>query len=382
LADQTQATATVSNDELLYYRQLCQDLKVEPEDQTYLQYSANGIRGIHVTQAVDAGETLIKIPLTNSMCLRDDTSPIQITDDPNNNKWAARLAAAFLEKQASRTRSFEMYCKLLPDPDLLAASLPVHWNSDVLTMASSTALELQIDTAFFSRAQAIEDVVMGLQGKYDKQQVKYALDLVQTRSCRLTIEDGRDVRCLIPVFDMINHDVNPNAEFVLQHGYVIVRALSPLKENDQILIDYGASARPAYKCLASYGFVPKFEAEDESALAEVYLDGVRYEVGPQSIPEAMVTAMMIDDPHHVPEEVELTPEIAIRLARRLADVAFQLLLDPLEDDKDDETPSEILGLQLAKSLRWYQHRVLNACSTGLSNWAIEQRQEEARSLNP
>ena len=184
---------------------------------------------------------------------------------------------------------------------------------------------------------------------------------------------GQDIRCLIPVFDMINHSNNPNAEFLLQNGSLVVRALHNLETGEQIVIDYGTSARPASRCLASYGFVPDFSPEDDSATAEVYLDGVRYDVGPSSIPEGMVIALMNDDPHNLPEEAVLTPDIAIRLARRLADVSFQLLLDPLEPEQDDDTATALLSNHLAKSMRWYQHRVLSSCSTGLREWALEEQ---------
>jgi hypothetical protein len=194
------------------------------------------------------------------------------------------------------------------------------------------------------------------------------------------LDDDRDVRCVVPIFDMINHSNNPNAEFLLQNDALVVKALSSLEIGEQILIDYGASARPAAKCLASYGFIPEYSSDDDSATAEVYLDGVRYEVGPSSIPEDMVTALMIDDPHSFLDEAVLTPEIAIRLARRLADVSLQLLLDPVGDEQDDATATNLLSIHLAKSLRSYQHRVLNSCSLGLEDWAVEQQAKQEVAL--
>jgi hypothetical protein len=150
--------------------------------------------------------------------------------------------------------------------------------------------------------------------------------------------------------------------------------LSNLDAGDQVLIDYGESTRPPHKCLSSYGFVPTItngeQVDDDRVLAEVNIDGVRYEVGPTSIPEAMIEAMVPST-----EEVMLTPEIATHLARRLSDEAFHLVLNRLEvKESVPEAPHEILSSKLAASLRWNQHRILLACSLGLSDWAVDNQE--------
>jgi hypothetical protein len=352
------------------YEQLCQLLEVFPVNGTFLHTSLNGIRGVHVATPVARGDVLLGIPLSDA-CIRDDESTISTY----NNNWAARLASAFLQKQSSADQVFELFSNLLPEPELLTATLPVYWPSDVLTSAGSTSLEVQVDSAYFARAQAVEDILADVDDStFTNQQVEYALDIVQTRSCRLKF-DGRDVRCLVPIFDLINHHGTPNAEYSLRGNSLVVTALSDLKEGEPILIDYGDAARPAYKCLASYGFVPEFDEDDESATAEVYMNGVRYEVGRSSIPEAMVAALTMDDPQNVvPDDIVLTPELAIRLAGRLADASFQLLLDPLADAQINEQTARNPSLRLAKEMRWHQHRVLSSCSRGLKDWAAVQQQ--------
>jgi hypothetical protein len=161
---------------------------------------------------------------------------------------------------------------------------------------------------------------------------------VQTRTCRVS----GNRRLLAPVYDCLNHDGSTaNAGFELQGDRLVVRALVDLQEGQEVLIDYGESARPAWKCLTSYGFVPSFpppgESDDDEkedyALAEVYMNGIRYEVGPSFI-AATLDSSIVEDANMVgyrPEDdgsVDLAPDLAIRLERRLSQVAYQLLVDP------------------------------------------------------
>jgi len=134
--------------------------------------------------------------------------------------------------------------------------------------------------------------------------------------------------------------------------------------------------------LASYGFVPKYKqgcADGDHHVAEVYMDGVRYEVGPTTIPQDMVVAMsdkihprFEDEPPD--PEITLTPHVAIRLAKRISDAAFEMLLHSVEDP-DSQSAEEIISSQLAASLRWNQHRILVACSLGLRDYAVGEQSQ-------
>lgn len=489
----------------LLFQQLCREAGVVPADALRLDVSTaspssppassksvedggkesqmeldGAVRGVFVNSAVRAGDDVVKIPL--SSCLRDDEPPLwhdcaasaleeeeeQKEDRPcmiagsyNPSDWATRLAASLLHEQLTRRfsktneldeakKSTSLWLRLLPDPDWLRSSLPVHWSSSVLRSACCTSLELAVDASYFSRAEAVQDLTISLlssscpwgaalRDKVTHEQLRRmcedALDVVQTRSCRASIDvssnnvvvsdadfhEGvettvarRDVtsplRILAPVFDMINHSNRPTAEFCVRYGddgtsesgYLVVRALRDMVPGDQVLIDYGPSARPAYRCLASYGFVPVLQEDEddddidaeEEDVAEVYIDGSRYEVTRSTVPEDIVLAMTASPSSSVfvgtgfsplavregEDSVRLTPDIAIRLATRLSDVAYQLLLNPLnfpaDDDINDddieggELPNDVLSARLAASLRWNQHRILLACALRLRDWAV------------
>ena len=85
---------------------------------------------------------------------------------------------------------------------------------------------------------------------------------------------GPPLRVVAPVFDFINHGgrARANAIFGVEDGRtfdlggarLVVRATREIARGEEVLVDYGGSARPQWRCLASYGFVPSGEAEAEA----------------------------------------------------------------------------------------------------------------------
>jgi hypothetical protein len=86
------------------YVNLCRELGID--DTTRLDTSADGIRGVFLNRAVQAGSTILQIPLNK--CIRDDVAPashstdgIEFDTSESYCGWATRLAAAYLDKQIS-----------------------------------------------------------------------------------------------------------------------------------------------------------------------------------------------------------------------------------------------------------------------------------------
>ena len=415
-------------------------LEAEPKNLLRFQNEeGTNVRGMYPNRSIESGEVVLKIPVES--CLVDGQSPSWlddfVKDDPD--RWATRLAASWIDmhlsdkvdttERSQLQEGHRVWCSLLPDAEFLRASLPVHWPEATVLDARSTALELAVDSAFFTRAEAVNDLVQGIQSspyaehleeetdaatnKRLNELAHHALDLVQTRSCRL--EDGSDDprRAMAPIFDFLNHGsrntASANAFFSLEEdeassettrGYVVVRAMRDISQDEEVKIDYGASARPAWKCLLSYGFVPRYQrtvedAEEGENLAEVYMKGVRYEVADDSVPLDMVAnanprPWSDEEDDELPEnDTVLTPDIALRIAERLSDAAFYLLLEPEqimgetddsneeEEEDSDSTPFEVISTQLAASLRWSQHRILLTCAAGLTHFAKEMEKEES-----
>ena len=466
--------------------QLYNLLQAEPKDLIRFEdEGSSGVRGMYLNHSVKNGEIILKLPL--SSCLTDDRPPSWLHDEVKNDphRWATRLAASWADlhlknKLAAGGKNSDndddnndndnsqqvdeghaVWSSLLPDPEYLRASLPVHWPETTVLNARSTALELAVDSAFFARAEAVDDLFRGFQrspyaeifSNNDDDDSKdgmdmdmdmsmnelahHALDMIQTRSCRLEEKHALDDddnenrveyrRVLAPIFDFINHGSqnaatgSANAYFALEEEeqqstessssssniekYLVVRSMKDISQDEEVKMDYGGSARPAWKCLLSYGFVPEYKRTMDNAdggenLAEVYMKGVRYEVSDDSVPIDMVADatplqwlededdQQTNDTNATPPELVLTPDIALRIAERIADAAYYLLLEPEQilDDSDSKevppTPFEVISKQLAASLRWSQHRILLTCAAGLTQFAKENSKEEESTCHP
>ena len=396
-----------------------------------IESTSDGERGLYLNEFVEKDTVMLTIPMNS--CLTDKEPPSWFSDNVDKeatcspSSWATRLAAALIdlqlrEKQGDIEKEHSLWLRSLPDPEFLKASLPVHWPETTLQNARSTALEIAADSAFFARGEAIDDLLSALEenplteGLTKEEMIttcQNALDIVQTRCFRLesTLDNcplGPPVRVLAPGFDFINHgstacsgEAGSNVQLGLEgHDLedlnIIIRTTKDLRKDAELLIDYGDSARPAWKCLLNYGFVPHYRRipapgdeasseDDNENLAEVYMDGKRYDVGPYTIPIEMVAAAKassytISDINEIRNdelEIELTAEVALRIARRISDVAYLLLLEPEEDLYDDHpavspTKFQVISNRLAASLRWSQHRILLACAAGLRQFATEE----------
>ena len=153
-----------------------------------------------------------------------------------------------------------------------------------------------------------------------------------------------------------------------------------------VLIDYGDSARPAWRCLTSYGFVPEYnidleidtdeEEQNVEHVAELWMNGQRFEVDPHSVPFDLVEvaaaqALLDQEDDEVEEEEEednlLTPYVARAIAKRATEAAFNLITEPemVDSEEDWDSPELVHAASLAGLLRWSQHKVLLAFADNL-----------------
>ena len=424
---------------------LCRSLGATPEGQLNLR-SSKGERGIFLNRGVDNDDVILRIPINS--CVRDDTPPhwydqghddgIDEKSHPYNpSKWAIHLAASLIDLDLCATEGSDnkdiLYAKkqwleMMPDPEYLRASIPIHWNEEILSSAKCTALEIANDATYFARADAVADLQGALESSEANELIKgidfdvaslcnNALDLVQTRCCRVERIDGIQVhpplRIVAPIFDFINHgssqyvgEGSSNAYFGLEgesdDRALVVRARRSIKANQQILIDYGDSARPSWRSLASYGFIPAYSilGPDEEpsvganeCVAEVFYNGVRYEVSSHSVPKELVeaacasyleeeeetrTLAMADDIDEGSRNM-FPPEVALRLAKIMSDASFDLSINDSDsnesnnmENEDDKFDPDSIANNLVVSLRWTQNQVLLTCALGLRDYAARE----------
>ncbi len=199
---------------------------------------------------VKEGEIILSIPI--SSCFRDDEPPGWFHGGDNNNSnnnnnlssssssggdgsnnnniyeelhitdyerynpsaWSSRLAASLLDMElcqdntklsASETLSDEdkdvmlgreIWRSTLPDKDILRASLPVHWDEDVLATAKCTALELAVDSAYFARANAVSNLSEELWGALVNNNSKGETEMLLERKCNDVLDIALDMETL------------------------------------------------------------------------------------------------------------------------------------------------------------------------------------------
>jgi hypothetical protein len=425
---------------------LCTLFSAGPDNLLSMKTS-NGERGVFLNKDIQENDIILQIPLES--CIRDDKPPDwyveyqakdQSEDDDNPHlynpsEWASRLSASLIDIQLNYGESMkfltphEKWFSMMPDPEYLRASLPIHWPEEILEKARCISLELANDAMYFPREGAMSDLATALESseealeKLEEKDLDLEMicsnswDLVQTRSCRVERIDGIQLcpplRVLAPIFDFINHascqydgEGSSNAYFGLEGNdeegdklNLAVRARRDMKAQEEVLIDYGDSARPAWRCLSSYGFVPNyrqdepaFETGADESVAELFFNGKRYEVSRDTIPTDLVEAAYasyleeevglsaFDEVGDSEEEIDnsLPPEVALRIAKRMSDTAFDLLIDHSEDSEDgggeDEggVDPETVAMKLASSLRMSQHQVLMACAVNLRDYAMRE----------
>jgi len=163
---------------------------------------------------------------------------------------------------------------------------------------------------------------------------------------------------------MINHDRNPNAAFVRgDDDTLVVRALTSIPKQSQVFISYGAaSTQPSWRCLFSYGFVPDSTDIYEDDIAELVIDGIRFEINPSEIPfELVQLEAQRDDTQGSEDDVVFTPRIGKRIVQYLREAA-----EDLRQRNEEETTT--IASQLAAKLRESNRRTLLACAGGLQEY--------------
>ena len=440
-------------------KEICGLFKAEPADNLYL--ASNGEeRGVCVHKPVKKGDVVFSIPV--SSCFRDDEPPRwyehlendEGTEDEHDitdydryspSGWVSRLAASILDLELNNSegevrnehdlkKGREMWQTMLPDENNLRASLPVHWGEAIVGSTKCTALELAIDSAYFARATAVmtltDELKQDLEENKDKKgaldgvdlerKCHDALDIVQTRACRVErkCEDGAQwgppLRLVAPIFDFINHascrtsgQGSANAEFGVENEHMcdmheaklVVRSLRDIGDGEEVLVDYGDSARPAWRCLTSYGFVPQYDinadTNDEEPIenvAELWMNGLRFEVDPESVPfdlvEVAAAQTMLDysvdadEFANEEEEIEsgmLTPLVARTIADRATEAAVNLVIETEVGDSEEDVwdaPEFVQAASLANRLRWSQHEVLMTFAKNLRRLCNPEPEEE------
>lgn len=230
---------------------------------------ADGLRGIMALEDIEAGETIMKIPLEHCFVKHGD----------DNGSWPVNLALSILqEMEKGRESKWFPYLATLPSPQQLLELLPLHWDPvDIDQGFGSTDgvfeddVNYAIENAWAWRDAAWNDYQYAPREAADKflrADFEYGLDIVQTRNCCPI----PTMHLVVPFLDLLNHDNAAQTVLSVEHDHVLLRSNIPIKKSQQVFLNYhiesqllspatSASDKGTYPldvmahCFTSYGFV-------------------------------------------------------------------------------------------------------------------------------
>lgn len=409
----------------------------------HLKVFPGGIRGVAASCRISSGEEIVRIPI--SSCFRPPIVTEAIHDDDNTISERSSLAAALARTLRTETNNniVSLYKKMLPTAEELRSSLPVRWSlqemeeiDPLLSRCRRFHKELEMDR--IQREKDVTDVMQLLEAKknelnnnevgngggcsFSREDAHRALDIVETRACRIELpnwyggsSDGTySIPIICPVFDFGNHGASnkgSNAYYCIeripaadranthivesQEGktskmteyYFVVRASRNLQAGEEILYNYGSAATaPSWKCLLNYGFVALDidDFPDDNDTAEICVDGNYFEVSPVRVPLELVSllihksnnereasAIKIEGDDGGEDDLpSLTPDIAMCIAD-LVSLEAQVLSSLLVQEKDDSSNCSVAS-RLISNLHRAQRNVLLTLASNIMKHGNEQ----------
>jgi hypothetical protein len=346
----------------------------------------NGLRGLEAMQDASVGDVLLQVPLTAVLA---DASEVQLTQGAAP-AWTAPLpsmvqlavVAALHHNGEKKTAGspWEPYLESWPAG---LPELPSNVKSPETLMAANVEREF-VSQVFASQAWFAEqhekaaalhaDAKPG-ESFPDLEDFRTAVQLAGSRCLRVSCGAlGRELRFLVPVVDMANHDgVAPSAIYACgpydapydasslpddEEGgtslCVQLRAARPISEGDAVTISYGEHSNEHFAQF--YGFIPHDNPYDALEVSLMELLRALPDGRVRQSREAMVQAA--EEAGFAVDELKLHARapaaqttLALRAAlspdggRELAEMLDLVLMDEIDDEDlceidDDESAAE------------------------------------------
>ena len=215
-----------------------------------------GCRGLIAKERIEAGEIVVKVPLSATILQLITTTETTATDswDDIDDDWAGLLAAKLLKEQKLGLASkYAPYLKEgLPN---VAPFTPCRWSEDELTQLQNNTFISEVERNNCWRQEQCRRHCLE---KESTDTFFTMLDLV----CSRTLVRGRNQpsscqRMLVPLIDIANHVPLEagGGEFKVDHEAVYLFAgIGGIDAGQPVTLDYGP--RTVEDFLLHYGFVP------------------------------------------------------------------------------------------------------------------------------
>ncbi|RKH07087.1 SET domain-containing histone-lysine N-methyltransferase [Corallococcus carmarthensis] len=234
-------------------------------------------RGVFAKADIAPGEVVLQVPraclVTLDVARASEVGRLIEAHAPDTSE-ESYLAAFLLQEREREDSAWKPYLDVLPRA---FPHLPLFFDARELSLlkGSSTLREVaRWKELMLTRYAELAASVPGFT-RFTPDAFLWAQHVLISRTFGLTVE-GRLIRCVVPVADMLNHRASPRVVWGnTEDGDFLLRAREPVAAGEELHISYGI--KPGYRFLLNYGFVPEDNPDDTLVL---YL-GI-----PEDVPQA------------------------------------------------------------------------------------------------
>ena len=247
----------------------------------------NGVRGLVLTRDACAGDVLLEVPLTLTICDTGESTDMPLPGSApqwtSGLPWNVQLALTALERRSAGDD--DAFLSSWPSEP---PALPQRCDAEELALASDRSLELKAEEAFFWldtvywEAREAHDNVAPLAaadgapvasngatlftgGFPSAEAFNGAMEFVWSRCLRLSAGVHGVRRLLVPYLDLANHEAVPSCLYAFSSGAscgpaIRLHAARALRAGDEATITYGEHNNAHFALY--YGFVPSYNPFD------------------------------------------------------------------------------------------------------------------------
>ena len=227
-----------------------------------------GVRGLVAAAGIAKGEVVLELPrtllLTIGVAQASEVGQAVMKAYAPGECEDATLAAFLLRERAAGDSFWKPYLDLLPEA---LPGFPLFFEPEVLDLLrGSSALEtIAGRRAFLREEHALLSAVVPALSEVGFAQWAWARSIVTSRTFSI-LQDGKDVRCMIPLADLLNHATRFEVEWDWSESAdaFVLRAQSDLAAGSPVRNSYGQRNNRSF--FLNYGFAPEEPEHDEAVL--------------------------------------------------------------------------------------------------------------------
>ena len=156
-----------------------------------LASSSQGLRGVFATEAIEAGEVVLEVPLEHCFTALSESASDGISEE--DDLWPKRIAESISKELLKGKYSLHhSYFQDLPSPAAFRACMPHYWDTIAFQTFIDNEESEEEGECMMGLAYILDEIEKRKEWRASESDtscdmVQYALDCVQTRNCALQV---------------------------------------------------------------------------------------------------------------------------------------------------------------------------------------------------